>query len=127
MDSTLKCEILAYSLTFDEHSNGHNKIGDQKFWDYAMPKIAQSTRRGTLQLMGHPAYSPDLSPRDLYLFPKIKEQLRGKNSQDTNELDAAVQEQMEGLRKEDFYQCFEYWFERMNKYISVQGHYFKQT
>ena len=80
-----------------------------------------------IKLMDHPAYSPDLSPCDLWLFPKIKEQLRGKNFQDMNELDTAVQEQMEGLRKEDFYQCFEHWFERMNKCISVQGYYFEQT
>ena len=44
-----------------------------------------------------------------------------------NEVDAAVQKQMEGLRKEDFYQCFEHWFERMNKCISVQGQHFEQT
>ena len=80
-----------------------------------------------IKLMGHPAYSQNLSPWNLCLFPKIKEELRGKNFQDINELDAAVQEQMEDLRNEHFLQCFEHWFERMNKYISVQGHYFEQT
>ena len=40
-----------------------------------------------------------------------------------NELHAAVQEQMKGLRKEDFYQCFE----RMNKRTSVQGHDVERT
>ena len=79
-----------------------------------------------VKLMGHPAYSPDLSLCDFRLFPKIKEQLRGKSFQDINELHAAVQEQMDGLQKEDFYQCYEQWFERMNKCISVQGQYFEQ-
>jgi histone-lysine N-methyltransferase SETMAR len=79
-----------------------------------------------VKLMGHPAYSADLIPCDFWLFPKIKEQLRGKNFQDINEIHAAVQEQMDGLRKEDFYQCYEQWFERMNKCISAQGHYFEQ-
>ena len=79
-----------------------------------------------VKLMGHPAYSPDLSPCDFWLFPKIKEKLRGKEFQDINELHAAVQEQMDGLQKEDFYQCYEQWFERMNKCISVQGQYFEQ-
>ena len=73
-----------------------------------------------IKLMSHRPYSPDFSLCDLWLFPKIKEELREKSFQDNNELDAAVQEQMESLRKEDFYQCFEHWFERMNKYISVQ-------
>ena len=79
-----------------------------------------------VKLMGHPAYSLDLSPCDFWLFPKIKEQLRGKNFQDINERHDAVQEQIDGLEKEDFYQCYEKWFERMNKCISVQGHYFEQ-
>ena len=79
-----------------------------------------------VMLMGHSAHSLDLSPYNVWLFPKIKEQLRGKSFQDINELHAAVQEQMGGLRKEDFYQCYERWFERMNKCISAQGHYFEQ-
>ena len=36
------------------------------------------------------------------------------------------QEQMEDLEKEEFYQCYEQWFERMNKCISAQGHYSEQ-
>jgi hypothetical protein len=55
-------------------------------------------------LIGHPAYSPDLSPCNFWLFPKIKEeQLREKNFQDINELHPAVQDQMDYLRKEDSY------------------------
>jgi hypothetical protein len=42
-----------------------------------------------------------------------------KDFQDFNELHAAVQEQMEGLREEDFYQCYEQWFERMNRCIRL--------
>jgi hypothetical protein len=80
-----------------------------------------------VKLMGHPAYSTDLSPCDFWLFPKIKQPFRGKNFQDMNEFHAAVQEQMDSLQKEDFYQCYEQWFERMNKCISVQGHYLEQT
>ena len=56
-----------------------------------------------IKLMNHPAYSTDLRPFDLCLFPKIKKQLREKIFQDINEFDAAVEEQTEGLRKEDFY------------------------
>lgn len=74
----------------------------------------------SVKLMGHPAYSPDLSPCDFWLFLKIKEQLRGKDFQDFSELQGALEEQMNSLQKEDFYQCFEQWFERMNKCIRVQ-------
>ena len=57
-----------------------------------------------IKRMGHPAYSPDFSLGNFCLFQKIKEQLRGKSFQDMNEFHAAVQEQVEDLRKEDFYQ-----------------------
>ena len=79
-----------------------------------------------IKLMSHPAYSPDLSLCNFCLFPKIKEQLRGRNFQDINELHPAVHEQIEGLQKEDFYQCYEQWFERMNECLSAQRHYFEQ-
>ena len=66
-----------------------------------------------IKLMGHPVCSPDLSSCDFYLFQKR----RGKNFRTINEVDAAVQEQIE-----DFYRCFEHWFKRMNKCIRVQEH-----
>ena len=59
-------------------------------------------------LMSHPAYPPDFSPYDLWLFLKITEQLCGKNFQDMNELYTAVQERIKGLRKEDLYPYFEH-------------------
>ncbi|CAF4548082.1 unnamed protein product [Rotaria socialis] len=43
-----------------------------------------------VKLMGHPTYSPDLSPCDFWLFPKIKEQLCGKNFKDIDELHATI-------------------------------------
>ncbi len=107
-------------------------IGDESWFYYYNASAHKATQTmeyleaQRVKLMGHPAYSLDLSPCDFWLFPKIKEQLRGKNFQDINEIHAAVQEQMDGLRKEDFYQCYEQWFERMNKCISAQEHYFEQ-
>ena len=70
------------------HSNAssHNATQTMKFLE------AQR-----IKLMGYPAYSPDLSLCDFWLFPKINEQLRGKHFQDIYELHTAVQEQMEGL------------------------------
>ena len=101
--------ILLFSMTMHHHTKATQTM-----------ECLEAQR---IKLMGHPAYSPDLSPCDFWLF---KEQLRGKNFQDISKFHAAVQEQMEGLQKEDFYQCHEQWFERMNKCINVQGHHFKQ-
>ncbi|CAF3174562.1 unnamed protein product [Rotaria sp. Silwood2] len=58
--------------------------------------------------------------------PENIEAVRGKNFQDINELHDAVRTQTDCLQKDDFYQFYEKWFERMNKCISPQGHYFEQ-
>jgi hypothetical protein len=36
--------------------------------------------------MEHPAYSPDLAPNDLWLFPKINSALKGQRFQDTEDI-----------------------------------------
>ena len=35
-----------------------------------------------ITVLGYPAYSPDLAPSDFFLFPKIKEILKGRNFDD---------------------------------------------
>lgn len=42
------------------------------------------------EVLEHPPYSPDLSPCDFDLFPKLKEPLRGIRYTDLNELEEAV-------------------------------------
>ena len=38
-----------------------------------------------ITVLEHPAYSPDLAPNDFFLFPKIKEILKGRHSDDNQE------------------------------------------
>ena len=42
------------------------------------------------EVLPHPAYSPDLSPPDFHLFPKLKEPMRGRRYSCLDELTAAV-------------------------------------
>ena len=37
------------------------------------------------ELLPHPPYSPDLAPSDFFLFPKLKEQLKGIHFNSPNE------------------------------------------
>jgi len=39
-----------------------------------------------ITVMEHPTYSPDLAPSDFFLFPKIKETLKGKHFDDTDDI-----------------------------------------
>jgi len=36
------------------------------------------SRNGKIKLIPRPPYSPDLAPNDIFLFPNLKEWLRGK-------------------------------------------------
>ena len=42
------------------------------------------------ELLPHPPYSPDLAPSDFFLFPKLKEHLKGIYFKDTNKAKQAA-------------------------------------
>jgi len=39
-----------------------------------------------ITVLEHPAYSPDLAPSDFFLFPKIKEILKGRHFDDIGDI-----------------------------------------
>ncbi|XP_045453244.1 histone-lysine N-methyltransferase SETMAR-like [Melitaea cinxia] len=55
------------------------------------------------ELLEHPPYSPDLAPSYFYLFPRLKERLRGKKFEDDSEVMAAVEAFWEGQKKRIFF------------------------
>lgn len=54
------------------------------------------------EILDHPPYSPDLAPSDFYLFPRLKEHLRGTKFEDDEEVKAAVLDFL-GTQDEDFF------------------------
>ena len=65
----------------------------------------------------HPLYSPDLTPCDFWLFPK----LRGCRYETIEEMKAAVTKVISPLTQEDFHGAFQKWLERYNKCIAAGG------
>ena len=51
------------------------------------------------------AYSPDLSPCDFFLFPKLKKQFRGIRFNNNNEMPTALEQAVDNLTKEGFKNC----------------------
>ena len=74
----------------------------------------------------NPPYSPDLSPCDFFLFPKLKKQLREIQFDDENEMLDALDQAIGSLTQNDFQDCFADCFHRMKKCIDVQGQYFEK-
>ena len=66
-----------------------------------------------------PPYYPDLAPSHFWLFPKLKEKLRGCRYETIGEMKEAVMKVIDTLTQEDFYGAFEKLLERCNKCIAA--------
>ncbi|GFU10977.1 histone-lysine N-methyltransferase SETMAR [Trichonephila clavipes] len=64
------------------------------------------TKHGTVQV-AHPPYSPDMSPPDFFIFPKIKNTLRGHRFQDIATIKQNLTQQLQAIPKSEFQKCFE--------------------
>jgi histone-lysine N-methyltransferase SETMAR len=80
-------------------------------------------RDAGFELMDHPAYSPDLAPSDFFLFPKLKEHLRGKKFSCDNDVMRVTNEWLMGQEKEFFENGIRALEHRWSKCIDVQGDY----
>ena len=71
-----------------------------------------------------PPYSPALAPCDFWLFPKLKEKLRGCRYETIEEMKEAVTKVIDPLTQDDFYGAFQKLLERYKKCIVAGGDYF---
>ena len=69
------------------------------------------------------AYSPDLSPCNFFLFPKLKKQLRGILFNDDNETLTAFEQAIYSLTKEDFKNCSK---TGLFECMDAEGQYFEK-
>ena len=76
--------------------------------------------------MGHPPYSPDLAPNDFFLFPNVKNKLRGQRFSSAEEAVDAFKNHVLEVFEAEWKKCFDKWFERMQKCIDHKGEYFEK-
>lgn len=79
-----------------------------------------------VQLVTHPAYSPDLAPCDFFLFPELKKHLRGTRYSSAEKAVEAMNIVLKDMPKKLFQDCFDDWFLRMTKCIDAKGDYFEK-
>jgi hypothetical protein len=60
-----------------------------------------------MAVIPHPPYSPDLAPRDFFLFPKMK--LKGCQFDTTEGIQAKSQTVLDILTENDFQEAFQKW------------------
>ena len=69
----------------------------------------------------HPPYSPDLSQSDFWLFPKLKETLKGQHFSSDAEVGAAVRKWISSQPETFFMDGMNKWIERLKKCVAVNG------
>ena len=70
-------------------------------------------------------YSPDLSPCDSFLFPKLKFHLKGRYFGTMDDIQKVVTDQLRALLHEDVQHCYWEWEQRLRRCVASQGNYFK--
>jgi len=78
-----------------------------------------------ITVLEHPAYSPDLVLSDFFLFPKIKEILKGRRFYDTDDIRSNTTGALKAIPQNQFQNCFEGWTRHWHWCIASQGEYFE--
>jgi len=90
--------------------------------DNARPRYNAQTQEAMRSLkftvVPHPPYSPDLAPSDFWLFPKLKETLKGQYFSSVDEVEAAVRKWIRSQPENFFVDGMNKWIERLKKMCS---------
>jgi len=70
-------------------------------------------------------YSPDLSPCDFFLFPRLKNHLKGRHFGTLDNIQKSVTDELKGIPAEAFQHCYEQWKQRLCRCVAAQGNYFE--
>ena len=97
--------------------------------DNAGPHKARATTQSLqelgIQVLPHPAYSPDLAPCDFRLFPILKDRLDGRKFDRVQDLAKAVNSELRTIPEEDYQGVFRKWQIRLKLCIESYGMYFE--
>jgi len=78
-----------------------------------------------ITVLEHPAYSPDLAFTDFFLFPKIKEILKGRHFDYIDDIRSNTTAALKAIPQNQFQNCFELWTRRWHRCIASEGEYFE--
>ncbi|GFS90936.1 mariner Mos1 transposase [Trichonephila clavipes] len=83
------------------------------------------TKHGTIQV-AHPPFSPNMSPPDFFLFPKIKNTLKGHRFQDIETIKENSTQELQANPKSEYQKCVEDWNHRWAKCVTANRAYFEE-
>jgi len=96
----------------------------QKWSQRSSPKnksIEEFLATKQITVLEHPAYSPDPFPNYFFLFPKIKEILKGRHFDDIDDIRINTTAALKAIPQNHFQNCFGGWTRRWHRCIASQG------
>ena len=88
--------------------------------------VMDAVERNGYELIPHPAYSPDLAPSDLFLFPNLKKDIHGLHFRSDEEVVTAVEEWVNGKDLDVFSSGLMALEHRWSKCITLEGNYIEK-
>jgi len=76
-------------------------------------------------MVPQPPYSPDLSPCDFFLFPQLKNHLKGRHFGTLDNIQDSVTDELKGIPAKAFQHCYKQWKQRLRRCVAAQGNYFE--
>jgi len=77
-------------------------------------------QKKSIPVVPQPPYSPDLSPCDFFLFPWLKNHLKGRHFGTLDNVQKIVTNELEA-----FQHCYEQWKQCLHRCVAAQGNYFE--
>jgi len=88
-------------------------------------RVRKFLAKNSITKMDHPPYSPDLAPCDFWLFPKLRNALKGQRFDNLSNIQRNMKTLLRGILENDFQECFRQWHHRLTKCKASQGEYFE--
>jgi hypothetical protein len=80
-------------------------------------RVCEFLAKKSITKLDHQPYSPDLAPCNFWLFPKLKDALKGQRFADIPDIERNVTS-LRGIPENDFQECFRQWHHRLTKCIA---------
>jgi len=100
------CSFITKTLLLIEAARVHQFFVDSNF-----------------EVVPHAPYSPDVAPSNFWLFPTLKDTLRGRIFSSGSALATAIFQWSQRTRKEAFAAAMQSWRQRCEKCLRLQGDY----
>ena len=87
-------------------------------------KVQEYLKESRLDVLDHPPYSPDLSPCDFCLFPRLQKMLAGHRFESLCGIGSAVYQCLQHIPKEDYGAAFWKWVDQCKMCVEADLAYF---